>query len=320
MNFIYGAGEIGRKAFEYLSGKGIDIDSFIVSKKSIPEEIGGVKVISIDDMLKLYSGKNHSKFSLYVAMAEKYWDEIRENINELKNTFPKGEVVWLTAEDILRIQRENNPVNADSFIKDTKPVSTMFGLDRGTPIDRYYIKRFLQNHSVNITKHQKIMEVGCDYGYGKSLFKIDDTEHAILDYSKGMDLTDCTTLPRAQYDVFICTQVFNFIYDVKAAVEGSYYLLKPGGTLLATVAGNISQVSSYDMERWGDYWRFTTLGIKKIVSEVFGENIIIQGYGNAMAATAFIQGLAVEDVEIKLLDKVDDNYSIVIGIHATKTV
>jgi hypothetical protein len=34
--------------------------------------------------------------------------------------------------------------------------------------------------------------------------------------------------------------------------------LKPGGVLLATVSG-ISQISRYDMYRWGDYWRFTTL-------------------------------------------------------------
>ena len=321
MNFIYGTGEIGRKVFEYLSlDNEFNITSFVVSNtKNNPTQINGVKVLAIDEMLKLYSDKAHTKCSLYVAMSEIFWDEIRDNTNEFLNTFPAGKVIWLTADDILRMQREINPVNVEKFIKNTKPVSTMFGLDRGTPIDRYYIKQFLKKHSLDIATYQNIMEVGCDYEYGKSLFNSEDNKYEILDYSKGMDLTDCGTLPREQYDVFICTQVYNFIYDVKAAVEGSYYLLKPGGKLLATVAGNISQVSSYDMERWGDYWRFTTLGIKKIVSEVFGENIIVRGYGNAMAATAFIQGLAVEDVGIKLLDKVDENYSIVVGICATKT-
>ena len=74
------------------------------------------------------------------------------------------------------------------------------------------------------------------------------------------------------------------------------------------------------MDRWGDYWRFTDISIKKMFEEVFGEgHVEIQVYGNALAATAFIQGLAVEEMpSVKKLMHTDENYQIIIGIRAVK--
>ena len=135
-----------------------------------------------------------------------------------------------------------------------------------------------------------------------------------------MDLTKPETLPANQYDVFICTQVFNFIYDVKAAIRGAFQLLKPGGTMLATVMGPIAQISRNDMRRWGDYWRFTDLSIKMLVAEAFGEsNVEVFPFGNALVATAWVQGLALEDLADKsVLAPVDPVYAINIGVIAKK--
>lgn len=42
-------------------------------------------------------------------------------------------------------------------------------------------------------------------------------------------------------------------------------------------------------------------------------------YGNAMSATAFIQGVAVEDIKNKaLLDEHDDDYQVTLGLVAYK--
>ena len=38
--------------------------------------------------------------------------------------------------------------------------------------------------------------------------------------------------------------------------------------MLATVPG-ISQISRYDMDRWGDFWRFTTLSMRRLFEQSF---------------------------------------------------
>ena len=40
------------------------------------------------------------------------------------------------------------------------PVSTDWGFDRGRPVDRYYIERFLQQHAADIRGH--VLEIGDD--------------------------------------------------------------------------------------------------------------------------------------------------------------
>ena len=142
----------------------------------------------------------------------------------------------------------------------------------------------------------------------------------IIFYKEGTDLTKTNTLNKEKYDLFFCTQVFNFIYDVKAAIRGAYYLLKPGATLLGSVAGNISPVSRTDMKLWGHYWGFTYLGIELLLADVFGkENVVVKPLGNVVSAVAYTQGLCLEDIsDTSILDHDDENYPIVIGFAAHK--
>lgn len=203
-----------------------------------------------------------------------------------------------------------------------KPVSPIFGLDRGTPIARYYIEKFLHKNSHLIKG--RILEVGDSHyskRFGGEKAESFDVLHAVPGNKAATiigDLTDPTTLPGDSMDCFICTQTFNFIFDVQKAVEGTHYVLKPGGVLLFTVCG-ISQISRYDMDRWGDYWRFTTASLQKLFEPVFKERLAIGSYGNVLAATAFLQGIAVEDLPNRaLLDEHDQNYQVLITVIARK--
>lgn len=201
------------------------------------------------------------------------------------------------------------------------PVSSLFGFDRGTPIDRYYIEKFLSENQ------SKITGICCEIAedtYCKR-FGCNITKQEILHYDNTNpqatiigDLTKQEMLPKDSLDCFVCTQTFNFIYDIKAAFIGAYQMIKPGGVLLATVAG-LSQISRYDMERWGDFWRFTDLSLKKIAEETGFKEVRVSIYGNALAATAFIQGVAVEDLtNIDLLEEHDDDYQVTLGLVAIK--
>jgi hypothetical protein len=218
------------------------------------------------------------------------------------------------------LNKLKTPVNWHN-LRRLKPISRVFGFDRGTPIDRVYIEHFL-----NMNK-QYIQGVVCeiaDNSYSKkygSNVKAYEVMHYTNDNPKATivgDLTNISTLPQNKIDCFILTQTLNFIYDFKSAIKGVHYMLKKNGVVLATASG-MSQISRYDMDRWGDYWRFTDLSIKKAFEEVFGEsNVEVETYGNVLAAIAFLHGISAEELSYDELFYKDPDYQIIIGIKAVK--
>ncbi|OGH94715.1 MAG: hypothetical protein A2X43_10450 [Candidatus Margulisbacteria bacterium GWD2_39_127] len=190
-------------------------------------------------------------------------------------------------------------------------------------MDRYYIEKFLSQNRFYIKS--EVLEIA-DSHYSKQFALNNDVNFNVLHFTDNNkqativgDLTDITTLPQERIDCFICTQTYNFIYNVQDAIKGSHYLLKKNGTLLATVAG-ISPISHYDMSRWGDYWRFTSASVKELFGTVFGyDNVQVCVYGNVLAATALLRGLALEDIpDTTLLDDHDNNYQVILGVVALK--
>lgn len=203
-----------------------------------------------------------------------------------------------------------------------EPLSRVFGLDRGKPIDRHYIEQFLAGHAQMIKG--AVLEVGgLDYTRMFAPTALDGAR--ILDF-RGVpdavtlvaDLARPDDCPAEIADCFVCTHTFNFIFDVAAAARSAWRLLKPGGMLLATVAA-ITQISQYDHVRWGDYWRFTPDSLGAIFGPLFGDQLEISSYGNLAAAIALLRGAAVEDLaDAAVLDGADPDYPIVIGLAARK--
>ena len=199
-------------------------------------------------------------------------------------------------------------------------MSREFGFDRGTPIDRYYIEKFLAANTSLITG--KVLEVAESH-YSKKFGK-EVTSFEVLHVEKTPkativgDLTKPETLPSAAVDCFVCTQVFNFIFDFQRAIDGAHQLLKPGGVLLATVSG-ISQISRFDADRWGHYWSFYPQGIGKSIKNVFGENQVeVLNFGNSLTAISFLKGVAMEELTAQELDFIDPDYPVSICIVARK--
>ncbi len=202
------------------------------------------------------------------------------------------------------------------------PVSRVFGFDRGQPIDRYYIETFLFRNSADIQGH--ILEIG-DASYTR-LFGGDrvaksDVLHVTPDNPRATLVGNMATgegIPSDRFDCMILTQTLPFIYDVQAAVVNAHSALKPSGVLLATLPG-ISQISRYDMDRWGDYWRFTDASARRLFGSIFGlGNVTVETYGNVMAACAFLHGLAAEELKQAELDYQDPDYQVIITVRAVK--
>ena len=212
-----------------------------------------------------------------------------------------------------------SPVSWNNLRK-LQPVSTTFGWDRGTPVDRHYIAAFLDTYRADVRGHVlEIAESSYSKKYGAQVSSFE-----VLHVQPGAhvtivgDLTNKASLPADKIDCFICTQTFNFIYDFKSAIEGAPHLLKPGGVLLATLAG-ATQISAYDQQRWGDYWRFTVQSAEKVFGEIFGkENIEIISYGNVLTCTAILQGISAEELLPEELNYHDPVYPIIIAVRARK--
>lgn len=202
------------------------------------------------------------------------------------------------------------------------PFSSVFGLDRGLPIDRYYIENFLQQHSDDI--QGRVLEIG-DASYtrqfGGEKVTQSDVLHAVAGNPEATLVGNLDTgegIPKETFDCMILTQTFLVIYDVQSAIANSYAALKPGGVLLATFPG-ISQISRYDMDRWGDFWRFTDASARRLFGDVFGnERVTTSTFGNVLSACAFLHGLAAQELKPKELTYNDPDYQLVITMRAVK--
>ena len=207
-------------------------------------------------------------------------------------------------------------------LRQLEPISPVFGLDRGLPIDRYYIEAFLANNRKDI--YGRVLEIGNStytLRFGGSLVTQADVLHARPGNPRATLVGDLETgegIPQNSFDCMILTQTLHCIYDVHTAVSNAFNALRPGGVLLATVPG-ISQISRYDMDRWGDYWRFTTGSAQRLFAEIFQtDRVTVVAYGNVLASIAFLHGLAVEDLKQKELTLHDPDYELLITIRAKK--
>jgi SAM-dependent methyltransferase len=204
----------------------------------------------------------------------------------------------------------------------TRPISDEFGFDRGQPVDRFYIENFLAASAADIKG--RVLEFG-DRAYTRKFGGNKVTQSDVWDIDVGNeaatvigDLVTASHVPSNAFDCIVCTQTLGFIYDVNAAVNTIHRILKPGGVLLLTVAG-IARLGRYDWEHYGIYWRFTSLAISRLLRECFSAtDIKIETCGNVYASVAFLEGVAVEELDRDKLEYKDIHYQVLIMARAVK--
>jgi SAM-dependent methyltransferase len=200
-------------------------------------------------------------------------------------------------------------------LRRTAPLSRHWGFDRGTPVDRYYIEKFLDGHRRDI--RGQVLEVK-DNGYTKR-FGLAVTRSDVIDIDASnpeatiiADLAAADHVAADQFDCFILTQTLHIIFDIRGALHHSHRLLKPGGVLLATMPV-VSRV------RTPDYWRFTPQACSRLFGDVFGsENVQVEAPGNVLASIAFLEGLAYRELRARELDEHDEQYPLIVTVRAIK--
>jgi SAM-dependent methyltransferase len=202
-----------------------------------------------------------------------------------------------------------------------RPISEEWGADRGQPIDRFYIERFLGRHADHIAGH--VLEVGTDRytrQFGGDRVTRLDVLHVAEESPVVTILGDLQTgegVPERTFDCVILTQTLPFIFDVAAAVGTVERALVPGGSLLVAVPG-ISRISRYDMDRWGHHWAFTTASLGRLLAPFGAAQVELESYGNVLAAIAFLHGIGAEELGEDELGAADPDFQVLIAARATK--
>jgi SAM-dependent methyltransferase len=206
-------------------------------------------------------------------------------------------------------------------LRRTTPLSQNFGFDRGWPVDRYYMDRFLAEHRGDI--RGRVLEVKegrytAQYGVGVDAVDVLDIDAAnphatiVADLAR-LDPAGCAD----RFDCFVLTQTLHLIYDVRAALSGAHMLLRPGGVLLATIPAVSRIVPRH--EGVTDYWRLTVPSATALFGEAFGSaQVQARSYGNVLAAIAFLAGMAGDELSRDELDVNDPEMPVLIAVRAVK--
>jgi len=220
---------------------------------------------------------------------------------------------------VRRLHRLLRPVRLGSLGR-TTPLSQHWGFDRGTPIDRYYIERFLETHRSDI--RGRVLEVRntaytARFGQDVESRDVVDVDRANPDATIVADLAAADDLRSDQFDCFILTQTLQFIYDTRAVLRHVHRILRPRGVALVTVPC-VSRIAP----RYGlmsDYWRFTAASCSTLFAEVFGAaHVTVRSHGNVLAGIAFLTGLAREELRQGDLDADDPYFPLIITVRAVK--
>jgi SAM-dependent methyltransferase len=198
--------------------------------------------------------------------------------------------------------------------------------ERGKPLDRYYIEKFLAEHAEDI--RGKVLEIG-DRTYTEKFGGDRVLSSDVLHVREGNpnativdDLAVGENIPANTFDCLILTQTLQYIYDVRGALKTIYRLLKPGGVVLATLPNLTPLIDPVKDESWGTfcwYWGFTSVSAQKLFEEVFSpDRITLQTDGNVLVATAFLQGLSTRELRPEELDYNDSSYPVLITVRAVK--
>ena len=200
----------------------------------------------------------------------------------------------------------------------TKPISRGFWTDRGHPVDRYFVEKFLAGNARFIRGVcLEVQNPNYARKYGRDLERVDvlDVDSANPQATVIGDLRRLNGVASNVYDCAIITQTLHFIDDLDAAICEIKRVLKPGGTALITSPF----LQKLERPEHTDYWRLTPLSMSYLFGKHFAsDRMEIRSWGNVLTGTALLVGLAQEDLRTAHLDQNDPQYPCILSMRATK--
>ena len=200
----------------------------------------------------------------------------------------------------------------------TRPISIKYGFDRGTPVDRFYIESFLEDHKDQI--HGVCLEV-VDDTYIRKFGAEKVTQSDAVDIFKTKkanihaDLRDLKDdIGDEVYDTIILTQTLHVIDDYESVIRECRRILKTGGSLIVTLP-TVSPAWNLKI----NHWRFSPDSARYIFTKYFEQSKVkITHYGNRKSSEFFWLGMATQDMTKDELAYDDPSAPTIVGVIAIK--
>ena len=203
----------------------------------------------------------------------------------------------------------------------TTPAARDWGYERGKPVDRYYIERFLERHSSDI--HGAVLEVQeADYTRRYGGDRVTRSDVLDLDAANPRatvvaDLRCANNIPSDTYDCIILTQTIHVVDDMPSVVRECLRILKPGGVLLATLPSASRVCLEYGHD--GDFWRVTEAGAREVFAKAFAaDRVEVEACGNVLVNAAFLYGLGCQELSAADFEAVDPYFPLIVSVRASK--
>jgi SAM-dependent methyltransferase len=202
----------------------------------------------------------------------------------------------------------------------TRPLSKNWGFDRGTPVDRWYIERWLATEA-SVIRGSVLEAMDSRYterfGSGVTESHVFDVDPANTRATLVADLERPDTFPEAAFDCIVLTQTLQYVFDLDAAVASLQRTLRPGGVCLVT-APIVSRLDAA-IPSGREHWRLTGAACSRLFGKRFGAtNVTVAEHGNVRAGVAFLLGLAAEELaDFELLPD-DPHFPILTSVRAER--
>jgi SAM-dependent methyltransferase len=205
-------------------------------------------------------------------------------------------------------------------LRRTVPFSRDWGYDRGTPIDRVYIDEFLARHADDV-RGACLEVMNADYtdrfgGARVSRRDVLDINPANALATIVADLGEADSLPVQRFDCVIFTQTLHLIPDMPVALANVWEAIAPGGVLLLTVPA----LGRHDTRKGfhHDRWRVTKTGLEWLLAGLPDARADTTTYGNVLSCTAFLYGLAAEELRPEELHVTDPEFPLIVATRVHK--
>jgi len=184
------------------------------------------------------------------------------------------------------------------------PACLDFGFSRGTPLDRYYLNKFVAESRDLVVG--SVLEIGGQKGSHELYGFKNATSYVTMSIdSSDADITtdahDASAALPESYDSIIIFNVLEHCRRPWVIASNIYSWLKPGGRVFVMIP-NMQRIH----EGPGDYWRILPEGLRSIFNQFNVEKLVT--YGNLFTSIAALSGVSSEEIPTGDKDSLDTDY------------